>query len=350
MRAAGAERDVVVRLAGDVEPVGIGERALVAVRRRVHEHDAVAGRDRLPGDLGVGCTAVRVNCITGLTQRNSSSIAVGSSDRSARSRSSWSGWSSSTSVPVVIRLRVVSLPAFCSSMKKRSICICVRVSPFTSAVINTLIRSSRGSARRCFAELVGVHVHRDRGLGPLVGRHRLVEAERQLGPLEHLLAIGLGNAHEVGDHVQRAATTRCRSRDRTRRVRPRATRRCRRPGRGCGRSSSATRRGVKPVLISFRSLECSGGSWLISSSRHPAAVLGHPRFDERVRRVVERRRITRDPLHVGVPGHGPVAPLPGPDARGARPDRCPAARGTHRAESRARRCRGCGASTRTLRT
>ena len=52
-------------------------------------------------------------------------------------------------MPVVMRLRVVSLPAFCNSMKNRSICICVSVSPSTSAVISTLRRSSRGSARRC---------------------------------------------------------------------------------------------------------------------------------------------------------------------------------------------------------
>ena len=52
-------------------------------------------------------------------------------------------------MPVVSRLRVVSLPAFCNNMKNRSICIWVNVSPSTSAVRSTLRRSSCGSARRC---------------------------------------------------------------------------------------------------------------------------------------------------------------------------------------------------------
>ena len=56
VRPARAERDVVVRLAGDVEAVGIVERALVAVGRRVHEHDPVAGRDRPARDLGVAAS------------------------------------------------------------------------------------------------------------------------------------------------------------------------------------------------------------------------------------------------------------------------------------------------------
>ena len=53
VRSARAERDVVVGFAGEVESIGLVERALVAVGRRIHEHDPVAGRDRLAGDLGV---------------------------------------------------------------------------------------------------------------------------------------------------------------------------------------------------------------------------------------------------------------------------------------------------------
>ena len=54
MRSARAERDVVVRVPGDVEAVGIVERALVAVGRRVHEHHPLAGGDLPAVDLGVG--------------------------------------------------------------------------------------------------------------------------------------------------------------------------------------------------------------------------------------------------------------------------------------------------------
>ena len=54
-------------------------------------------------------------------------MARGRSDRSPRSLSSWSGCSRRASVPDVMRLRVVSLPAFWRRRKNRSICICVTV-------------------------------------------------------------------------------------------------------------------------------------------------------------------------------------------------------------------------------
>ena len=53
MRAAAAERDVVVRLPPQVEPVRIGEDLLVVVRRDVPERELVALPDRRAADLGV---------------------------------------------------------------------------------------------------------------------------------------------------------------------------------------------------------------------------------------------------------------------------------------------------------
>ena len=106
-------------------------------------------------------------------------------------------------MPVVIRLRVVSLPAFCNSMKKRSICIWVSVSPSTSAVSQHAHEVVARLGPPLLAEPVGVHEHRGRGLGALFDGHRLVEAERQLGPVEHLGAVVLGHADEIGDDVQR---------------------------------------------------------------------------------------------------------------------------------------------------
>ena len=53
VRTAGAEPDVLVRRAGDVEAERVGELALVAVGRVVEHHDLLALLDLLPADLGV---------------------------------------------------------------------------------------------------------------------------------------------------------------------------------------------------------------------------------------------------------------------------------------------------------
>ena len=53
------------------------------------------------------------------------------------------------------------------------------------------------------AHRVGVGEHRLRGLGAFFGGGVGVEPEGELGPLEDLLAVLFGHAHEVGDRVQR---------------------------------------------------------------------------------------------------------------------------------------------------
>ncbi len=122
---------------------------------------------------------------------------------SARSRSSWSGCSNSVSVPVVMRLRVVSLPAFCSSMKNAGD-LHVRE---PVAVDLGFEQHAHQVVAWCAAALgahgVGVRVHRTSPRSALLGRHRGVEPEGELGPLEHLLALLLGNADEIGDHLER---------------------------------------------------------------------------------------------------------------------------------------------------
>src|SRR5262245_50829829 len=55
VRTPATEPDVLVRCARDVEPEGIGERALVAVGRGVPQHDLLAGANELAGDLDVPC-------------------------------------------------------------------------------------------------------------------------------------------------------------------------------------------------------------------------------------------------------------------------------------------------------
>ena len=117
VRAAGAERDVVVGVAGDVDVVGLVEGALVAVGRRVDDQHVVTLRDRLAADLGVlGGGAgerhhrrrVAQELLDGGGQQRR---VVAEHARAGRAAAS------SASVPVVMRLRVVSEPAFCSSMK-----------------------------------------------------------------------------------------------------------------------------------------------------------------------------------------------------------------------------------------
>ncbi len=130
-------------------------------------------------------------------------MATGRIDRSPRRRARSSGRSSSVSIPVVMRLRVVSEPAFCSSRKNTAICIWFNRSPSISAWSSTDMRSSRGCVDPVRAHRVGVRVHRLRGLAALLGGGVGVEAERELRPVEDLLAVLLGNADQVGDGVQR---------------------------------------------------------------------------------------------------------------------------------------------------
>ena len=68
------------------------------------------------------------------------------------------------------------------------------------------------------------------------------------------------------------------------------------------------RRGVKPELMSLRSLVCSGGSRLIMSSDAAASSPSSPRSGRNgFGRVVEAVPVARHPLHVGVVAHRPVA-------------------------------------------
>lgn len=75
VRAARAEGDVVSSVARDVDPVRIVEHGLVSVRRRIPEHHRVARRNPLARDLDIDQRSPQ-DCMTGLTNRNSSSIAL----------------------------------------------------------------------------------------------------------------------------------------------------------------------------------------------------------------------------------------------------------------------------------
>ena len=143
------------------------------------------------------------------------------------------------------------------------------------------------------------------------GDNGVVEAERQLGPLEYLLAVGLRNADEVGDHVQREP-----QRDIRHEI-----------ALACVRLRERTKDAVDPIADLLLELRDAAGREagadqlpqlgvqrrILADQQlaHLPTVLGHTRLEERMRSVLEGRRIARDALHVGVPGHGPVPPTPG---------------------------------------
>ena len=75
VRATGAERDVVVGRAADVEAVGIGKLRSSRLADDVPHHDLVARRGSTDPPSSRSSRAVRRKCITGVTQRSISSIA-----------------------------------------------------------------------------------------------------------------------------------------------------------------------------------------------------------------------------------------------------------------------------------
>ena len=198
VRTSGAERDVLVRCATDIEAVRVGELLFVAVRRRVPHGDLVALADRLARELGVGARGAtevddRRDPAQHLLDRGGEEREVGWS----RARSS--GCSNSVSMPPVIRLRVVSLPAFMRSMKNRSTSIGVRRSPSTSARRSTLSRSvpspparSRAAGRRRRTSRPS-----PRGRPRSCRQLGVVDAHHPLGPREHLMTLVLGDARRA---------------------------------------------------------------------------------------------------------------------------------------------------------
>ena len=144
------ESEVRVRVAAHVEAERLGEHELVAVRRRLPEHDLVAGRDLVAAELDArasrcgGCT--RPGCV----QRTISSIAVGIAPGSSRSTASWSGNSVSATIAPAIALRVVSAPAAHNKLKKNCSSwsvSCGGSSPGSVALHTTESMSSAGCAR-----------------------------------------------------------------------------------------------------------------------------------------------------------------------------------------------------------
>ena len=177
--------------------------------REPHAH-AVAGRDLLVAELDVA-GAVRAKHATGDVHRRISSTAVPSSDGSRRKRSHWSGWSRNATRPPEIAERVVSDPAMVRIRKNWSSSDGVSrhvspSSPSTSAVVRMLHTSSVGIAALVLAERARVLVELHAGEEVVLlrdARLRIGRGHDRVGPAEHVGAVGLGDAHDVGDHVHR---------------------------------------------------------------------------------------------------------------------------------------------------
>ncbi|SKX88609.1 Uncharacterised protein [Mycobacteroides abscessus subsp. abscessus] len=95
--------------------------------------------------------AVRWKQLTGVAQRTISSTAV--AGRSFLNNSHWSGCSRKAFMPWLIALRVVSLPATVSRMKKNPNSASSRCCPSISALTSVLTMSSTGHFRRSSAML-----------------------------------------------------------------------------------------------------------------------------------------------------------------------------------------------------
>ena len=203
------------------------------------------------------------------------------------------------------------------------------------------MRSSRGSLPALLAHLVGVGVHAHRRLHALLRRVRRVEAERDLGPVEDLLAVVLGHADEVGDHVQRQP-----EREVPDEVAAGAAGEvvdeALAPGPRPGRSGRRRGVGVKPRLTSLRSWVWRGASRLISSSLVPPSPSPSAKLPSSRNGLglFLKLRVAGGALDVGVAGDVPVADAPSAGGRGAPRARRPAARGTPRTGSRGRTSAG----------
>ena len=105
-----AEAHRLVARSADVEPIGLGEGAGIAVGSPEHGHDLFAGLDLDAVDID-GSDVIRPSSWTGLSHRNSSSTALRNKIRSSRSRCISAGWSSNAISPFPMRFVVVSYPA-----------------------------------------------------------------------------------------------------------------------------------------------------------------------------------------------------------------------------------------------
>ena len=191
-------------VAADVEAVGVvAPDFLVAVRGGVEQQQHVAAADATCRAAPCRRRRRAMKLCTGVHQRSISSIAFGSRQGSASSRSRCSGLRASSSEPPEIRLRVVSLPAASSVMQNIRICGSSSCSPSISAARERRdqIVLRRAAPLGEHAGEVAEHLAERR-----VGRGRAPAAARfdhRVGPALEARAVAARHAEHLGDHVHR---------------------------------------------------------------------------------------------------------------------------------------------------
>ena len=274
-------------VAADVEAVGIGEHLLVAVRGRVEHHDLLA----LRGSSGRGARrracAVRRNCTTGEQKRSISSIAPGSSARSARSAASCSGWRDQREHAArdeVARRVAAGVDEQQEEQVELEIgeplAVDLGVEQHGRDVLGRRARASSRARRRRSS-----NISRDRARG--VGR--VARAVHALGQLVELAPVRDRDAHQLRDQRRGQLARHLRDevaapRGATASTIPAASSRMR-------GSSRATWRGVKPRFTRSRSRVCAGGSMSSSIMRHDCEA--HRIHVLRHRAALARRRTSR---------------------------------------------------------
>ena len=105
-----------------------------------------------------------------------------------------------------MRLRVVSLPATTSVTKNMLISSCVSRSPSISALTSAVMMSSRPLLAAVGRDRLAVRVDLGGGdLAVFLGRAEVLvlEADEPVAPVEDQMAVVVGDADHLADHLQR---------------------------------------------------------------------------------------------------------------------------------------------------
>ena len=143
------ERQVGTLAALDIEAVQILEGRRVPIRRPWGRDDIVALSQRNPFTSQSASTRRKCVC-TGESKRGTSSTAAGIRPGSSLNRWSWSGLRRSASIPLPIRLVVVSWPAIATRRSRFRVSLSLSHPPSSSRPgTSALTKSSLGAAERC---------------------------------------------------------------------------------------------------------------------------------------------------------------------------------------------------------